>query len=77
MLLDEIGRHLMRHIDDLAPADLAALVGGYAALDHSPGIVLFDSLRERCKALRGQFSEAERGKVAEGYRLLGYRPPQL
>lgn len=42
----------MRHIDELSAADVAALVGGLAALDHSPSSVLFDALAARAEELR-------------------------
>ncbi len=79
MLLDEVGRHLMKHIDDLSAADVAALVGGLAALDHSPSSVLFDALAARAEELRGQVSREQRQVIAEGYRALGYaaKAPRL
>ena len=42
-------RHVARSIDDMAPADIAALVTAYARLDYSPGAVLFDSLAARVR----------------------------
>lgn len=77
MLLDEIGRHIMKHVDELAPADVAALVGGYAALDHAPSPVLFDALAARAEALRGEFTAEQAQAIAQGYAALEYPPPQL
>ena len=63
----------------MAAADVAALVGGLAALDHSPSSVLFDALAARAEELRGQFSQEQRQVVAEGYAALGYaaKAPRL
>eukprot|EP00887_Chlorella_sp_A99_P005188 scaffold1.g5188.t1 len=73
MLLDEIGRHVMRSVDELGPAEVAAFVGSYARLDYSPGAVLFDSLAARAAALgRATFPVAERHAVSAGLRQLGY-----
>lgn len=79
MLLDEVGRHIMKHVDALSPADVAALVGGYAALDHSPSSVLFDALAARAEALAGQFSQEEQRTIADAYASLGYsaKTPRL
>ena len=72
MLLDEVGRHLMKDIHALSPADIAALVGGYAALDHSPSAGLFVALAARAEAVAGQFSHEQQRRIAEGYASLGY-----
>lgn len=72
MLLDEVGRHLMRHVGDLAAADITQLAGGLAALDHSPGVVLFDSLAARAAEIAAEFSPEQRQQVAAAYEALGY-----
>lgn len=79
MLLDEIGREIMRHVDSLAAADVARLAAGYAALQHSPSSVLFDSLAARAEAIKGSFTEEQRRQVAQAYETLGYgdKAPQL
>ncbi len=72
MLLDEVARHLMNHIDQLTPQDIAGLVEGFAALDHSPSLVLFDALAARAELIAGDFSPEQRTMVKAGYEQLGY-----
>lgn len=72
MLLDEVGRHVMRHVDRLAAADIAQLAGGLAALDHSPGVVLFDAMAARAAAIAADFTPEQRQQVAAAYAALGY-----
>ncbi|KAL4452412.1 hypothetical protein ABPG75_008074 [Micractinium tetrahymenae] len=72
MLLDEIGREIMKHIPKLGPADIANLVTGYAALQHSPGVVLFDSLAAAAKTQRAEFTAEQRAAIAAAYEALGY-----
>lgn len=79
MLLDEIGRHVMRHVDELAPADITRLAAGMAALEHSPGIVLFESMAARAAAVAPDFTPQQRQQVAAAYEALGYggKAPRL
>lgn len=71
-MLDEVGRHLMRHVDDLSADDVTHLVTGFAALDHAPSSVLFEALAARAEATRTDFSEEQRQAVAAAYEALGY-----
>lgn len=73
MLLDEIGREIMKHIPGLSPTDIASLVSGYAALQHSPGVVLFDSLAAAAAQRGEDFTAEQRAAVAAAYEALGYR----
>lgn len=63
---------LLQHISELSPAHIASLASGYAALQHSPGIVLFDSLAAAAKEREADFSAEERAAVASAYKALGY-----
>lgn len=63
----------LQHTTQLSPADIARLVSGYAALQHSPGIVLFDSLAAAAKERQAEFTAEERAAVAAAYEALGYR----
>lgn len=72
MLLDEIGRHIMGVTDELSAADVAALVEGFAALDHSPGIILFETLADRAAEVRDSFTPEQRSTVQSAYEQLGY-----
>ena len=76
MLLDEVARHVM--CDDvmaaLSAADVADLACGMAALDHSPGVTLFEALAARAAQLRGDLSPQrqqevrQRGRGSAGWR---------
>ena len=72
MLLDEVGRHIMRFTHQLSAADVVSLVGGYAALDHSPSMVLFDSMAGRAADIRADFTPQQRQQLALAYERLGY-----
>lgn len=72
MLLDEIGRHVMGRVHHLTATDIAGLVEGFAALDHSPSLVLFDSLAARAALVAGEFTPEQRAAVQAGYERLGY-----
>lgn len=74
MLLDEIGRHLMKFVDQLTAADVAALVHGYALLDHSPSVVLFDALAARAAEVADDFTAEQRAQLVSGYERLAYAP---
>ena len=72
MLLDEIGRHIMRFTHELGAADIAALVHGYSLLDHSPSVVLFDALAARAAQVTADFTAEQAAHVVAGYQRLGY-----
>lgn len=72
MLLDEIGRHIMGFTHELTPSDISHLACGYAALDHSPSLVLFQSMASRAADLQQEFSADQRRDVAAAYAALGY-----
>ncbi|PSC72128.1 hypothetical protein C2E20_4426 [Micractinium conductrix] len=74
MLLDEVARHVM--CDDvmaaLSAADVADLACGMAALDHSPGVTLFEALAARAAQLRGDLSPQRQQEVRAAFEALGY-----
>lgn len=63
----------LQHIPGLSPTDIASLVSGYAALQHSPGVVLFDSLAAAAAQRGEDFTAEQRAAVAAAYEALGYR----
>jgi len=75
MLLDEIGRHIMResNLAALTATNVTRLAGGLGALDHSPSPVLFDALAERAASIGSKgFTPEQRSELAAAYRQLGY-----
>ena len=62
----------MSELEGLGPADIAALVAGYARLGHSPGPVLFDALAARAAERGRDFYAGQRQQVSSGLRQLGY-----
>ncbi len=74
MLLDEVGRHIMRDevLEALTPADLCSLAAGLAACGHSPGVVLVEALAARAAQLGGRFSKEQRAALADSFEALGY-----
>jgi L-alanine-DL-glutamate epimerase-like enolase superfamily enzyme len=72
MLLDEVGRHLMKVVGQLAADDVAAAVHAYASLGHSPSLVLFEALAQRAAQLAPHFSPDQRALLADSYERLGY-----
>ncbi|KAL6766267.1 hypothetical protein ACKKBG_A35345 [Auxenochlorella protothecoides x Auxenochlorella symbiontica] len=72
MLLDEVARHLMDKIPDMAPPELVSLASGYAGVAHSPSILLFQAISERLRE-EGAGLEAELKTAAnEAFAELGY-----
>ena len=67
-----MGRHIMRYTDQLSADDIVSLVCGYAALDHSPSMVLFDSVAGRAAGIRADFTPQQRQQLAAAYERLGY-----
>lgn len=64
----------MKFVDQLTAADVAALVHGYALLDHSPSVVLFDALAARAAEVADDFTAEQRAQLVSGYERLAYAP---
>ena len=46
-------------------------------MDHSPSIVLFDSLQKRAKAIAADFNEEQKATLDKAYKKLDYGPPKI
>ncbi|GBF96032.1 hypothetical protein Rsub_08847 [Raphidocelis subcapitata] len=71
--LDELGRGVVAGVARLGPTHLSLLVGGLAAADHSPGVVLLDAVRDRLAQLPpGEVPREQRERIDAALKRLGH-----
>lgn len=72
MLLDRTSQQLMLSVHKMSADELFNLATGLAELEHSPSVILFDSIQERAGKISGEFTPEQKQGLEKAYQRLEY-----
>lgn len=72
MLLDRTSQQLMLSIHKMSADELFNLATGLAELEHSPSVILFDTIQERAGEISGDFTPEQKKGLEKAYQRLEY-----
>ncbi|KAL0044920.1 hypothetical protein WJX82_002050 [Trebouxia sp. C0006] len=72
MLLDRTSQQLMLSVHKMSADELFNLATGLAELEHSPSVILFDSIQERAGKISGDFTPEQKQGLEKAYQRLEY-----